>query len=189
MLQSIAKWIGYILLFSNVTLATSIGWNYVDLYRIQQKKQAELKVLFPPLKSDEILRILKGLFNEDNLKYEVSNFGECTQYTVLVDGQRIGYAYQVRKDIHCPVCRDVRYFVGINTDETIKGIFLVNSFERYGNPIEEETVTNFLQRFIGRNLTDLRATARIDGISGATKTTSNFVEGLFEIKRIRLSDP
>ena len=176
----------YILMLSIIALLTDTTWNYLEYRDLKKKEEESLNDKFPPLSQEQVRKYLSQLFPSfTKAKKEV--YGKHIKY-LLYDGSRlIGSAYQIREDLQCPVCEDVRFFLGVRQNNNISGIILVNPFELYGERLPLEIQDNFLSQFLNRNLKDSFILVQdIDAISGATKTTIHFLEGILDIKSIHL---
>ena len=168
----------------NSVLFFSTTWNYLQLQEVRREEQANLIRIFPPLSEAIVNEYLKEIF-ADFGRFEEKIVDNYIRYTLFRDDDLIGHVYQVREDIVCPVCEDVRYFVGIDLDGLIRGVALVNQFHLYGTKLKSERVDEFLSQFIGERLdSTFRLNHNVKGITGASKTTQHFFEGILGINNV-----
>ncbi len=173
-----------LLIFVNVTLAAIVTSRHFELKRLQEEEQNSLHENFPPLKRTQVSSYLNQLF-PGSVEFDHATFGKTIKYRVYDQTTLLGNAYQVREDIHCPVCRDVRFFIGVDIDNIISGIVLVNPFHFYGEPLKAEIVDEFLGQFLNRQVSDqLHLGSNIHGITGATKTVEHFLDGVVGIQKL-----
>ena len=84
----------------------------------------------------------------------------------------------VFKDVMCDVCTDVHYAYTIDAKGRIRHIALVLPFELRGTPID---ASPFINQFIGRRFDEeLVPGTNVDIISGATRSSTVFIDGLRE---------
>ena len=84
----------------------------------------------------------------------------------------------VFKDIMCDVCSDVHYAYTLDAKGIITHIALVLPFELYGTPMD---ASPFINQFIGRRFDEeLVPGTNVDLITGATRSSTVFIEGLRE---------
>ena len=140
-----------LLVVANVALGIKLASTHFELVRLQKEEQRRLDENFPPLTTNQINSYLGRLFPELS-RFDQEYFGKHVKYRVYDKTNLIGYAYQVREDIWCPVCKDVRFIIGIDTDNMISGIVLVNPFHFYGKPLASELVDEFVEQFLGKRL-------------------------------------
>ena len=176
--------IAYLMCCINSVLFFSTTWNYLQLREVRREEQANLDRIFPPLSEATVNEYLKQIF-ADFGRYEEKTLDNYKKYTLFRDDYLIGHVYQVREDIVCPVCEDVRFFVGIDLGGVIRGVALVNQFHLYGTKMKSERVDEFLSQFIGERLdSTFRMNHNVKGITGASKTTQNFFEGILGISKV-----
>ena len=176
----------YLLFCVNSVLLIGLVRKYVELRQLKNEQQLTLNNVFPPLSEEQVHGYLKRLF-ENFETFEEKSFLSHTRYVLYQDNNPIGHAYQVREDIVCPVCEDVRFFVGVDINGAILGVVLVNQFHLYGERMKTENVDEFLSQFIERNLAEAFILGQdIKGITGATKTTKHFLEGILRMRKIHL---
>ena len=172
----------------NCILLIGLVWKHIQYRQIQHEKLMTLERAFPSLTDEQV----KGYLNQ--LFANISTFDQKTylnhiKYTLYHDYNSIGHAYQVKKDIACPVCEDVRFFIGINLHGLITGVVLVNQFHLYGSRMNPEKVNEFLSQFINEKLDGpFRLNLNIEGITGATKTTQYFLDGVLGISEAHRSE-
>ena len=176
-----------LLVVVNVVLGIKVTSTHLELKRLQAEEQNRLDEIFPPLTTKQANSYLNQLF-PDLSRFDQQNFGKHVKYGVYSKTNLIGYAYQVREDIWCPVCKDVRFFIGIDTDNTISGIVLVNPFHFYGEPLASALVDEFIEQFLGKQLNnEFHLDSNIQGVTGATKTVQHFMDGVLGIRRMHLN--
>ncbi len=104
--------------------------------------------------------------------------GRETLYLGMDADGRMLLARFVYKDIMCDVCTDVHYAYTIDAKGIIRHIALVLPFELYGTPMD---ASQFINQFIGRSFDEeLVPGKNVDMITGATMTSTVFIEGLRE---------
>ena len=185
--SSILKAALYALIAANAALSIMVLSNFIELRKLHQEEQDTLNEIFPPLTANQVSSLLNQLFPELS-RFDQENFGNHVKYYVFNETNLIGHAYQVREDIWCPVCKDVRFFIGIDTDNTISGIVLVNPFHFYGKPLASALVDEFVEQFVGKQLNnEFRLDSNIRGVTGATKTVRHFMDGILGIRRLHLN--
>lgn len=169
------------LILGNIALLARSGTLYVNLRQLNEKEQSQLEAVFPPLSDKKIKNSLKKFYPELT-SYHRETRGSLIRYEVYRRSTLLGTAYQIREDIHCPVCTDVRAFIEIR-DDKIGNIDLINPFHLYGKPMPVELQETFLLQFLNKKIkTHMKVGFTVDGISGATKTTKSFVRGIDKIK-------
>ncbi len=90
---------------------------------------------------------------------------------------RAGYAVFFNKRISCGVCSDSQFVVGIAAGKVVK-VTPIMPIEVNGKPKDG---TKFLSQFEGAtSKTDLSLGRSIDGITGATKTSRKYIQGIRE---------
>ena len=177
-------WLLGFLCLLDVFLVVDVTLGQLRLQSLVDEEQEILESNFPPLSEERIEEILIQVF-PDLTRFEKAIHGNTIKYQVNRDTSLIGYAYQVREDIFCPVCEDVRYFVGLGPEGTVLGIVLVNGFHLYGEPMSAIDQKRFLRQFSDKKIYDSTiAYEEINGITGATKTTQRFVDGLHNVRTI-----
>lgn len=98
-------------------------------------------------------------------------------YEVRAGGKTVAWVIDAYRAIHCPICNDAQLLVLTSNDEVpaVKTIKPVRALELYGNPMSKERTDQLLKQFIGRTL---KKDAQVDVISGATKTTHAYEQGV-----------
>ncbi len=168
----------------DVFLLANVTWRHFRIQRLIDEEQGILDLNFPPLSEKQREEIIGEIF-PDFTWIEKAIHGKIIGYRVFRVTTLLGYAYQVREDIPCPVCEDVRYFVGLGPENTILDIVLVDNFHLYGNPLPEIDHQIFLTQFLNKRIDDSSfSNEEIKGITGATKTTQRFVDGMRGVKAI-----
>ena len=104
--------------------------------------------------------------------------GRETLYLGMDQDGRMLLARFVFKDIMCDVCTDVHYAYTLDAKGIIRHIALVLPFELYGTPMD---ASPFINQFIGRRFDEeLVPGTNVDIITGATRSSTVFIEGLRE---------
>ena len=169
------------LILGNVALSARVGALYVDLRQLKEKEQRQLENIFPLLSDEKTKSYLKKFYPELT-SYHRETRGSLIRYEVYHRSTLLGTAYQIREDIYCPVCTDVRAFVEIR-DDKIGDIDLINPIHLYGKSMPVELQEAFLLQFLNKKIkTNMKVGFTVDGISGATKTAKSFVRGIYKIK-------
>ena len=169
------------LILGNIALLARSGTLYVNLRQLNEKEQRQLESVFPPLSNEKVKNALKKFYPELT-SYHDETRGGLVQYEVYKGWNLLGIAYQIREDIDCPVCMDVRAFIMIQ-DGKISDITLINPFHLYGKPMPLKLQKTFLSQFFDEKIeTNMKVGFTVDGISGATKTAKSFVSGMKKIK-------
>ncbi len=169
------------LVLGNIALSARVGALFVNLRQLNEKEQSQLEAVFPLLSEEKIKNSLKKFYPELT-SYHQETRGSLIRYEVYHRSTLLGTAYQIREDIYCPVCIDVRAFVKIK-DGKIGDIDLINPFHLYVKPMPVELQEAFLLQFLNQKIkTNMKVGFTIDGISGATKTAKSFVHGINKIK-------
>jgi len=108
--------------------------------------------------------------------------GRETLYLGMDREGRMLLARLVFKDVMCSVCTDVHYAYTIDAKGIIQHIALVLPFELSGTPMD---ASPFINQFIGRRFDEeLVPGTNVDIISGATMSSTVFIEGLRETAEI-----
>ena len=169
------------LMLGNIALLARFGTLYVNLRQLNEKEQRLLESVFPPLSNETIKNALKKFYSELTSYYDETR-GSLIRYEVYHGSTLLGTAYQIREDIDCPVCMDVRAFIKIQ-DGKISDIALINPFHLYGKPMPLKLQKTFLSQFFNKKIeTNMKVGFTVDGISGATKTAKSFAIGIKKIK-------
>ena len=177
------KRIVYCFLILNLILSAKFAWSYYTITILQDREQRALNDIFPVLSEETTFTNLRKLF-PFMTHYNQKIKGKYIKYNAFVENQYSGYAYQVRENILCPVCKDVRFMVKIHNNR-ISDITLINPFHLYGQELDAKMRDKFIAQFIGKTLDEqFTLNQDIDGISGATKTAEHFVRGIRGIKKI-----
>ena len=173
-----------LLVVVNVVLGIKVTSTHLELKRLQAEEQNRLDEIFPPLSRNQVNSNLTQLF-PGIVRFEHYVFGKTIKYHVFGEKELMGYAYQIREDIVCPACKDVRAFLGIDINGIISGIVLVNPFHFYGEALSEELVDEFLGQFLDKRLNNgFLLGTNVNGITGATKTVEQFLDGVLGITAV-----
>lgn len=169
------------LVFANVAIVSGTSALYIELWQLKDLEQSRLEATFPRL-SDEKLRKLLNRFFPGFTSYRRETRGSLVRYEVSQGWTSLGIAYQIREDISCPVCADVRALVEVQ-DKKIGDIILIDPFHLYGEPMPAELQHTFIAQFENKEVKERMLVGfNVDGISGATKSAEKFVSGIYRIK-------
>jgi peroxiredoxin len=129
---------------------------------------------------EQIMHALKQAMPDARLIAPV-RLPEGTVYVGTNGEGKKTYARVVKKDILCEVCIDVEFIATLDQQGRYRSLVLVQPFEVYGKKVD---ATKFLQQFEGRSCREkLSAGSNADIISGATKSSLKFIEGLNETEK------
>jgi len=124
---------------------------------------------------------LKSMLPEVHM-FKPFSTGRETLYLGMDSEGRMLLARFVFKDVMCGVCTDVHYAYTLDAKGIIRHIALVLPFELSGTPMD---ASPFINQFIGRRFDeDLVPGTNVDIISGATKSSTVFIDGLRETAEI-----
>lgn len=170
----------------NLVLGIKLASTHLELKHLREEQQNSLHENFPPLTRTQVSSFLTQLFPGFGA-FEHTTFGNTIKYRIFDQTKLLGIAYQVREDIQCPACKDVRFFIGVDVDNTITGIVLVNKFHLYGEPLATEIVDEFLGQFIKKHVNyGFQFDTNVQGITGATKTAEHFLDGILGVKSLHM---
>ncbi len=136
---------------------------------------------------------LKGKLSVDIASYVKEVFGPtattvtCAQaldatdyYLIQVDKKDVGWVANGFHHITCPICIDTQFLVALKSPGlTVVDMRPVRWLERRGVRLEKPEVEKFFKQFNGR--TPQESAKPVDGISGATTTTTAYVNTINEI--------
>jgi hypothetical protein len=136
---------------------------------------------------------LKGKLPVDVTGYAKEIFGPqaelhaCDQssdstdyYLVQVNKQDVGWVANGFRHITCPICIDTQFLIALKQPGlTVLDMRPVRWLERRGVKLEKSEIDNFMKQFKGRTPQD--TTKHVDAISGATTTTTTYVNTINEI--------
>ena len=104
---------------------------------------------------------------------------EILYYRVYKDNQAAGYAIDAYRPISCPICGDVQFMMAVNTAFTAIDVRPVRELERRGRKLDDAEVVKFLKQFLRQLPRD--DDLKVDGISGATKTSLAYEHAMNDI--------
>lgn len=169
------------LVFVNIAIASGTCALYIEIWQLEDLEQSHLEEVFPRL-PDEKLRELLNRFFPGFTSYHRETRGSLVRYEVSQGWTSLGVAYQIREDISCPVCSDVRALVEIQ-NEKIGNIIIIDPFHLYGKPMPAELQKSFIAQFENKKIKERMLVGfNVDGISGATKSAEKFANGIYRIK-------
>lgn len=169
------------LVFVNIAIVSGTCALYIELWQLKDLEQSRLEEVFPRL-PDEKLRELLSQFFPGFTSYRRETRGSLVRYEVSQGWTSLGVAYQIREDIPCPVCADVRALVEAQ-DGKIGDVILIDPFHLYGEPMPEKLQQSFIAQFENKEMKERMLVGfNVDGISGATKSAERFVSGIYRIK-------
>ena len=169
------------LVFVNIAIVSGTCALYIDLWQLKDLEQSRLEAIFPRL-PDEKLRELLNQFFPGLTSYSRETRGRLVRYEVSQGWTSLGVAYQIREDISCSVCADVRALVEVQNGK-IGDIILIDPFHLYGKPMSTELQQTFIAQFENKEVKEKMLVGfNVDGISGATKSAKKFTNGIYRIK-------
>ena len=169
------------LVFVNIAIVSGTCALYIELWQLKDLEQSRLEAVFPRL-SDEKLRELLSRFFPGFTSYSRETRASLVRYEVTQGWTSLGVAYQIREDISCPVCADVRALVEVQ-DGKIGDVILIDPFHLYGEPMPAELQQSFIAQFENQKIKERMLVGfNVDGISGATKSAEKFANGIYRIK-------
>ena len=135
--------------------------------------------LFPPLAHQTVTDFITLAFPDAGSRLQ-ELFRGYDRYSVF-DGDLtlIGYVYEVKEDLRCPVCNNVRLLVALEVDGEIKEIQAIEPLELSGEPLPVEDEIRFFRQFTSQeNGASYVLGENVDGITGATKSSIHIVDAL-----------
>ncbi len=169
------------LVFVNIAIVSGTCALYIELWQLKDLEQSRLEAVFPRL-PDERLRELLNRFFPGFTSYRRETRANLVRYEVSQGWTSLGVAYQIREDISCPVCADVRALVEVRNGK-IGNIILIDPFHLYGKPMPAELQQSFIAQFENKEIKERMLVGfNVDGISGATKSSEKFANGIYRIK-------
>lgn len=169
------------LVFVNIAIVSGTCALYIELWQLKDLEQSRLEEVFPRL-PDEKLRELLNRFFPGFTSYRRETRASLVRYEVSQGWTSLGVAYQIREDISCPVCADVRALVEVRNGK-IRDTILIDPFHLYGKPMPAELQQSFIAQFENKEIKERMLVGfNVDGISGATKSSEKFANGIYRIK-------
>lgn len=169
------------LVFVNIAIVSGTCALYIDLWQLKDLEQSRLEEVFPRLPDEKLSELLNRFF-PGFTSYRRETRGSLVRYEVSQGWTALGVAYQIREDISCPVCADVRALLEVQ-DRGIGDIILIEPFHLYGEPMPAELQQSFIDQFENNEIKERMLVGfNVDGISGATKSVERFVSGIYRIK-------
>ena len=169
------------LVFVNIAIVSGTGALYIELWQLKNIEQSRLEEVFPRLPNEKLRELLNRFF-PGFTSYRRETRGSLIRYEAFQGWTSLGVAYQIREDISCPVCADVRSLVEVQ-DGKIGDIILIDPFHLYGKPMPAELQQSFIAQFENKKIKERMLVGfNVDGISGATKSAERFVSGIYKIK-------
>lgn len=146
------------------------------------KVEKALQQIFPgPAEfSREILCLsdaeVRHIEQKADVIFEGTHTTQIIRFTVRVDGQVVGYAFEDQVD---GKWGPIHYAVGISLDGKVAGLAVLDYEEIRGRPIAKK---RFLKQYFGKTTRDpLRLRKDIDGVTGATISSRSFTDGVRKI--------
>lgn len=99
-------------------------------------------------------------------------------FRIEQDGRDIGWVADAYAPIACPVCNDVQMLVATDAGLKVLDLQPVRNLERRGVPLSAKETRSFTAQFKGRKP---GKEIKVDGISGASKTTRTYENTLADI--------
>lgn len=169
------------LVFVNIAIVSGTCALYIELWQLEDREQSRLEAVFPRLPDEKLSELLNRFF-PGFTSYHREIRGSLVRYEVSQGWTSLGVAYQIREDIPCPVCADVRALVKVQNGG-IGDIILIEPFHLYGEPMPAELQQSFIAQFENNEIRErMMVGFNVDGISGATKSAERFVSGIYRIK-------
>ena len=101
-------------------------------------------------------------------------------YQIQIDGKTVGWVANGFHHIACPICIDTQFLIALKSPaNTVIDLRPVRPLERRGVRLEKPEVDKFMKQFNGR--TAQEGAKPVDGISGATTTSTGYVNTVTEI--------
>ncbi len=135
--------------------------------------------LFPPLDEPTVSEFVSITFPMSE-SWDHEDFRGYDRYVIIGEqDDPVGYVYEIREDLRCPVCNNVRLLVALNADGEIKEIQVIEPLELSGEPLPVEDEIKFFRQFTSvENGSSYMLGDNIDGITGATKSSIHIVDAL-----------
>ena len=166
-----------VLVFVNIAVVSGTCALYIELWQLEDLEQSRLEEIFPRLPDEKLSELLNRFF-PGFTSYRRETRGSLVRYGVTQGWTSLGVAYQIREDISCPVCADVRALVEVQNGG-IGDIILIDPFHLYGKPMPAELQQTFIAQFENKEVKERMLVGfNVDGISGATKSAEKFVNGI-----------
>ncbi len=166
------------------------------LFLTSKDKRRGIEMYFGPM----LQRVLKpeagkGRLPADVPAYAKKHFGADAAVEALPDdgkqnikyhricknGQAAGWVADAFQPIGCPVCNDAQALIAVShPDLALIDVTPVRELERLGRKLEEKEQGAFTSQFKGHSLK--KAEVRVDGVSGATKTSLAYEALIREIR-------
>ena len=106
-------------------------------------------------------------------------------HRVTREGKPLGWVVEAYHAIGCPICSDAQFVLATDNKLAITDLRPARELERWGAKLPDADKTKFVAQFKGK--TPDAAPLKVDGISGATKTTlayqATINEVLVELKK------
>ena len=170
-----------VLVFVNIAVVSGTCALYIEYWQLEDLEQSRLEEVFPRLPDEKLSELLNRFF-PGFTSYHRETRGSLVRYEVSQGWTLLGVAYQIREDISCPVCADVRALIEVRNGK-IGNIILIDPFHLYGKPMPVELQQSFIAQFENKAIKERMLVGfNVDGISGATKSTEKFVTGIYRIK-------
>ena len=90
-------------------------------------------------------------------------------HRVTRDGKPLGWVVDAYHSIGCPICSDAQFVLATDNNLAIADLRPARELERWGAKLPDAETTKFVAQF--KNKTPDAAPLKVDGISGATKTS------------------
>ena len=170
-----------VLVFVNIAVVSGTCALYIERWQLEDLEQSRLEEVFPRLPDEKLSELLNRFF-PGFTSYRRETRGSLVRYEVSQGWTLLGVAYQIREDIPCPVCVDVRALVEVQNGG-VGDIILIESFHLYGESMPAELQQSFIAQFEHKNIKKRMLVGfNVDGISGATKSAEKFATGIYRIK-------
>jgi len=163
-----------ILILVNLFLFTQVAFYFIKINR-EKKELRRISPFFRNLSQKE--------YEDCLLRFGIKDFSlvkdkkNPARFYIYKQERLIGYLYDIKKDIDCTICSDLRFILYTNTFNQVLNIQFITPMEFYGKQIDTNEISNFIGQFKDENIKGINI-HEIDVISGATKSSIEFVKAL-----------
>ena len=99
------------------------------------------------------------------------------RFLIYNDHKLIGFLYDIKEEMNCGVCSELRYLLYTDTCKNIKNILFLSSIEFYGKERETFEIAAFTSQFIDKDWRKLHF-SDFDMLTGATKSSMLLIESI-----------
>jgi len=180
------KYLIWSLIFINIFLLTQIFFYWFKLNTLVKSNDIKNNPIYRELNEHELNTYVKLLF-PNNFTYKLDQHLPRIYKIIGKNNEHIGFMYDVKKFVGCPLCPDLRYLLAIDPSGNIKGINFIESIEFYGRKLNEERLSSFLNNFINLSIFSEIKFENNDLVTGATKSSKDFIESLNTIREFHMN--